>query len=120
MARKKKMVGINFMAHEFNLKDVRIGIHSEETADFIADLTMDGEVIGRAENDGHGGSTMFYFADFGKDRKERIAQLRVIEDEVRKSVRFVYEGKNFYYLGFGELAEEILFRNYSEKEIWRF
>ena len=117
MAKKKKMVGINFMAHEFNLKDVRIGINSEETADFIADLTMDGEVIGRASNDGHGGSTMFYFADLGR---ERIDGLRVIENEVRKCVRFVYEKKNFYYLGFGELAEEILFRNYDEKEIWRF
>jgi hypothetical protein len=117
MARKKKMVGINFMSHEFNLKDVRIGIHSEETADFIADLTMDGEVIGRASNDGHGGCTMFYFADLGS---ERIAELRTLEESLRGAVRFVYNGKNYHYLGFGELAEEILFRNYSEKEIWRF
>lgn len=102
--------------HVYSLSKVQIGIHSEETPDFIAVLLLDGEPIGRAENDGHGGMTDFYL----DVPKEKIAGLNGIERGLTTFTRATYGGKDFKYHGFGEVAEELLFKNFSNKEIWRF
>lgn len=102
--------------HIYSLSNVQIGIHSDETPDFIADLLLDGKPIGKAENNGHGGMTDFYF----DVPKERIEELSGIERGLTAFTRVTYGGKDFKYHGFGEVAEELLFKNFSEKEIWRF
>ena len=50
---------IRMCRHTFHLENIKYGIHSEETCDFMADLFCDGKLIGTVENDGHGGSTRF-------------------------------------------------------------
>lgn len=89
--------------HNFRLKDIQFGLHSEETYDFTATLVCNEEVIGTVENEGHGGATDFYPAA-GAD----IAKIRQILDAVRKSIRIRCMNGSVMYHDFGTIADKLL------------
>lgn len=89
--------------HNFRLKDIQFGLHSEETCDFTATLVCDGEVIGTVENEGHGGPTDFCAAA-GTD----TAKIRQILDAVRKSVWIRCMNGSIMYHDFGTIADKLL------------
>jgi len=64
---------------KIELKNVKINLtFSEETIMFMADLSINGLVVGEAENDGRGGST-FYSAKAYDVKKQEF-----LSDEIRK------------------------------------
>ena len=45
------------------LRNIKVAENlSEETTAFTADLEMNGQIVGSAENDGHGGCNLYHFA----------------------------------------------------------
>ena len=75
MAKNFKLAG-----RTFTLKNVRFGIHSEETADFTANLYCDGKRIAFVSNNGQGGATNVYYAPENRD------SAREAEEAVRKEI----------------------------------
>lgn len=87
----------------FRLKNVRYGIHSEETPDYMADLYCGKDLIARVSNDGHGGSTR---AHWNSDKMELAME---INEKVRKEVWFTCEDGTKLYYSLGTVADEILY-----------
>lgn len=65
------------MEFKVKLKKIKIGVHSEETLDFIADVWINGKCVGTAENRGHGGNTNWQ--PYGISVAERTKNLSVME-----------------------------------------
>lgn len=99
--------------HTFTLKNIRYGIHSEETPDYMATLYCDGKPIALVENDGHGGSTTAHW------NPDHIDFAREVEMAVRKEVWLTcHDGHQIYYT-LGEVADEVLDITERNKEIDR-
>ena len=54
---KKAPITFALAGHTFTIKNIRRGIHTEETPDYKADLYADDKYLGEASNTGHGGMT---------------------------------------------------------------
>lgn len=89
--------------HNFRLKNIQFGLHSEETCDFKATLVCDGQPIGVVENIGQGGPTDFHALE-GTD----IRKTSDILAEIRKIIwnRCMY-GPVMYH-DFGTIADKLL------------
>ena len=99
--------------YTFTLKNIRYGIHSEETPDFMANLYCNGKLIAFVENDGHGGSTN---AQWNPDH---IDFAREVEMAVRKEVWLTCQDGHQIYYTLGEVADEVLDITERNKEINR-
>lgn len=88
--------------HEFTLKNIQYGLHSEETVDFMADLYCDGKFLCSCENDGHGGAT------FTHCTPETREQYYKVLDEVGKEVWITCMTGDILYHNLGTVADEVL------------
>lgn len=89
--------------HTFRLRDIRFGLHSEETCDFKATLVCDGQPIGIVENLGQGGPTDFHALE-GTD----IQKTSDILAEVRKIIWIRCMNGPVMYHDFGTIADKLL------------
>lgn len=99
--------------YTFTLKNIRYGIHSEETPDFMANLYCNGKLIAFVENDGHGGSTN------ARWNPDHIDFAREVEMAVRKEVWLTCQDGHQIYYTLGEVADEVLDITERNKEINR-
>ena len=89
---------------DFALKNVRLGIHSDETIDFIADLYYNGQLVGLASNNGCGGATDIIPAKGGMSFQE----IKNLESLVGVYPFFVFENGHCMYWSLGDIADEII------------
>ena len=93
---------ISLAGHDFTLKHIQYGIHSEETVDFIADLFCDGKFLCSCENDGHGGMTFTHCTPETRDEYFKVL------DEVGKAVWITCDNGTKLYHNLGTIADELL------------
>lgn len=102
----KNQLTLKLGDHTFGLSDFREGIHSEETIDFMARLTCDGESIATVSNNGHGGSTDYYPYP-GVD----MQRYWTICEEVSGHVWLTCQDGTEIHHNLGTIADEILIRH---------
>ena len=98
----KKRNAYYIAGHEFTLKNIRYGIHSEETIDFIADLYCDGTLLANVSNEGHGGCTFYYITAEDRQWGEAIASV------VSKEIWLTCRTGDVIYHNLGTIADELL------------
>ena len=99
--------------YTFTLKNIRYGIHSEETVDYMANLYCNGKLIAFVENDGHGGCST------ARWNPDHIDFAREVEMAVRKEVWLTCQDGHQVYYTLGEVADEVLDITERNKEINR-
>jgi len=78
------------MKYKIELRKVKLGIHSEETTDFTAEVWVDGKLVAHAENDGHGGNT-----NVSPVNPTASNFLKVVDDYFSKLPKYVPENCKF-------------------------
>jgi len=97
---------VTIAGHRFHLEEIQKGIHSEETADYIASLYCDNQRLGTVENDGHGGMTFFHASTFAdRDWVENIRK------EIEKEILLTCQDGTIIYYHLGDIADQILDKN---------
>lgn len=91
--------------HTFHLEEVQEGIHSEETADYVASLYCDGIRIGTVENDGHGGMTTFHASTFAD--KDYVL---TVKSQVEAITRLTCSDGTKIHWYLGDIADEIFYK----------
>lgn len=108
---KKAPITFTLAGHTFQIKNIRRGIHSEETPDYKADLWADRKYLGKASNNGHGGmtrvATMSDRTDYDHWNK--------VENDIEKVTKFICQDGTKCPWHLGEVADELYFLNIPKK-----
>lgn len=105
--KDNKPVTTKVAGHVFHLENINNGIHSEETADYSADLYCDGLLIGNVHNDGHGGMT-FFNEDYDATPQRREFA-RKVRAEVEQITRMVCRDGTKIKTYLGDVADELYY-----------
>ena len=108
---KKAPITFTLAGHTFQIKNIRRGIHTEETPDYKADLWADGKYLGEASNNGHGGMTRIATMS---DRTDYDLWHKV-ETDIEKVTKFIGRNDTKYPWHLGEVADELYFLNMPKK-----